>query len=341
MINKKTAIISLDAMGGDHAPATVVEGALQAVQRHPHIQFRIYGRKNKIAPLIKNHPELAQKCRVIHCKDVITAEDDVRVALRKSRHSSMRAMLESVKNGEADACVSAGNTGAFMALAKMILRPLPSIERPAIATFIPNLKSETLLLDLGANVDCSPHQLVQFALLGQLFARVVLGIQKPLVKLLSIGSEPDKGNQAVREAAQRLAKQKNISFGGFCEGNDIAKGVADVIICDGFAGNVALKTIEGYAQFFATFLKRAAHSSFFARVGFLLARTELKRMFMRIDPRSYNGAMLLGLEGVAVKSHGGTDGFGFAHAVEEALDLVHYDFNHHVKQAFASMSSAS
>lgn len=339
MIDKKNAIISLDAMGGDRAPAIVIEGAHRIVQRYPDVQLRIYGKKGKIAPLIKHHPELAQQSRVIHCKDVITAKDDVRVALRQSRHSSMRAALESVKNGEANACVSAGNTGAFMALAKMILRPLPSIERPAIATFIPNLKSETLLLDLGANVDCSPQQLVQFAILGQLFAQVVLGIQNPLVKLLNIGSEITKGNQAVREASQLLAKQKNITFGGFCEGDDIAKGGADVIICDGFVGNVTLKTIEGFAQFFAEFLKRAAHSSIFARVGFALAKTELRHMFMRIDPRTYNGAMLLGLEGVAVKSHGGTDGFGFAHAVEEALDLVHYDFNHHVKQAFVSSAS--
>lgn len=334
-LSKKRVRLGLDAFGGDHAPDIVVEGAHLIALRYPDTRFTFFGKKNKLTPLMQKYPVLAQ-AEIVHCKDVITSDCDMRTALRLKKTSSMGCALQSVANGQTDACVSAGHTGAFMALSKMILGTIAPIDRPAIATFIPNLKNESLLLDLGANVDCSAQQLTQFALMGDAFARIVLGIEKPRLALMNIGSEIIKGNKAVREAFDELNEMKSLNFRGFCEGDDITKGDFDVIISDGFVGNVTLKTIEGFAQFFAEFLRRTAKSSLLARIGFMLARWELKRMFMRIDPRCYNGAMLLGLNHVAVKSHGGSDGFAFAHAIEEAIDMVHYNLNHHLKTALLS-----
>jgi glycerol-3-phosphate acyltransferase PlsX len=234
----------------------------------------------------------------------------------------MRLAIDAVADGRADGVVSAGNTGALMAMAKFVLTMLPGIDRPAIASFFPTRRGETVMLDLGANVECDAENLLQFALMGDVFARAVLGLIEPTVGLLNVGSEDLKGNDAVREAAARLREAITpIHFYGFVEGDDIAAGTVDVVVTDGFTGNIAVKTAEGTVKLFAEFLESAFRHSLPARIGYLFARGALRKLRMRSDPRRYNGAIFLGLGGIAVKSHGSTDAFGFANAIGVAIDM--------------------
>lgn len=325
--------ISIDAMGGDHAPNIVIDGVRLAHLRLPHVRYLLFGDTARIEPILSKYPELIGVCTICHTDDVVTMDAKPGQVLRTGRRSSMWLAVDAVAKGEAAGVVSAGNTGALMAVSKFVLRPLPGIDRPAIAGMFPTERGETVMLDLGANVDCDSDNLIQFALMGEVFARAVLGIEKPSVGLLNIGSEDMKGNDAVR-AAYAFLREGNlpISFHGFVEGNDICGGTVDVVVTDGFTGNIALKTAEGTAKFFSSFMRQAFHNSLLAKIGFLFAKQALNKVKMRTDPRRYNGAMFLGLGGIAVKSHGGTDAFGFANAVGVAVDLVSHGYNERIRK---------
>lgn len=315
--------IALDAMGGDDAPEIVVKGADFARRRFPNVRFIMFGDEAKITPLIERHKDLKDVTQVVHTTDAISNEMKVSVALRKGRKSSMQLAINAVRDGTAAGVVSAGNTGALMAMSKLTLRMLPGISRPAIAATFPTMRGETVMLDLGANVECDAENLVQFAIMGDVFARTVLGTVSPSCALLNVGAEEMKGHAEIQQAATYLRDMsETINFVGFVEGDDIAAGTADIIVTDGFTGNVALKTTEGTARLIKQFLSDAFRSSLAARIGYLFARRGLRKMRARIDPRRYNGAMFLGLAGIAVKSHGGTDAFGFANAIGVAVDMA-------------------
>src|SRR6202048_867590 len=309
-------------MGGDGAPAIVLKGAAIALQRHPGVRYLLFGADELVRPLLVKLPGLGEAATIVHTSEVIAADAKPSLALRAGRQSSMRLAIDAVAEGRADGVVSAGNTGALMAMAKFALKMLPGIDRPAIASFFPTQRGESVMLDLGANIECDAENLVQFALMGDVFARTVLGLIEPTVGLLNVGAQDVKGNNAVRAASARLRLAITpIRFYGFVEGDDIAAGTVDVVVTDGFTGNVAVKTAEGTAKLFSEFLEAAFHHSLAARIGYLFARGALKKLRMRCDPRCYNGAMFLGLGGIAVKSHGSTDAFGFANAIGVAIDL--------------------
>jgi len=314
--------IALDAMGGDRAPGMVVGGADIALQRHPDIRFLLFGAEQKVRPLLAKVPRLAGAVTLHHTDEIVGDDARPSVALRTGRQSSMRLAIDAVADGRADGVVSAGNTGALMAIAKFVLKTLPGIDRPAIASLFPTRRGESVMLDLSANVACDEENLVQFALMGDVFARTVLGLIEPTVGLLNVGSEDMKGNDAVRGASARLRSAVSpVRFYGFIEGDDIAAGTVDVVVTDGFTGNAAVKTAEGTAKLFGEFLEAAFRHSVSARIGYLFARRALKKLRMRLDPRRYNGAIFLGLGGIAVKSHGSTDAFGFANAIGVAVDM--------------------
>ena len=318
-----TLTIALDAMGGDHAPQVVVAGADLARERNPELHFLMFGDRGRLDGLIRSRSELAARTTIEHTAEAVEPSARPSQVLRQGRNTSMRLAIDAVKDGRASAAVSAGNTGALMALAKFVLKTLPGIERPAIASLMPTRRSETVFLDLGANSECDADNLVQFAVMGEVFARAVLGIAKPTVGLLNIGTEDGKGNDTLREAAAALRSSPlAIEFRGFVEGTDLASGKVDVVVTDGFTGNVALKAAEGAVGLYAQFLREAFKSSLLSKLGYLLAKPALQLLRQRLDPRRYNGAMFLGLNGIVVKSHGGTDALGFANAIGVAADLV-------------------
>ncbi|MDD9876772.1 MAG: phosphate acyltransferase PlsX, partial [Magnetovibrio sp.] len=283
-------------------------------------------------------PNAKRASEIRHTTDVVGGADKPAVALRAGRQSSMRLAINAVGTGEAAGIVSAGNTGALMAMAKFVLKTLPGIDRPAIATYFPTLRGETVMLDLGANVECDANNLVQFAVMGEVFARNVLGVAKPTVGILNIGVEDLKGNESVKAAAGILRETDlPIKFYGFVEGDDVGAGTVDVVVTDGFTGNVALKMAEGTAKFIGSTLKQALTSSLRAKIGALLAKPALNELKMKMDPRRYNGAMFLGLNGICIKSHGGTDPIGFAHALQVAVDLTENSINESIKADFAKL----
>lgn len=334
--------IALDAMGGDHAPDMVVAGADLARERFPNVQYLLYGDAARIEPLLSKHPALKAVAEVVHTPDAVAGDAKPSVALRTGRQSSMRLAIDAVASGQAACVVSAGNTGALMAMAKFVLKTLPGIDRPAIASFFPTQRGESVMLDLGANTECTTDNLVQFALMGSVFARTVLGLVEPTVGLLNIGSEEVKGHETIRAAAARLREMPFPGrFFGFVEGTDIAAGTTDVIVTDGFTGNVALKTAEGTAKLYAEFLRRTFQSSLMAKLGYLLARSAFTKLKQRADPRRYNGAMFLGLRGVCVKSHGGTDAIGFANAIGVAVNLAANGFNDKIKDEMHRLGGES
>lgn len=323
-----TVTIAIDAMGGDNAPDVVVRGAAISVAERPDIKILFFGDEEKLSPLIERESALKGRSELIHTSEVITADMKPSAALRGSKSSSMRLAIEAVKDGRADAVVSAGNTGAYMALSKILLRMLDGIDRPAIASVLPSLSGEVVMLDLGANVECSPENLVQFALMGEVFARFVLNKENPSVGLLNVGVEKLKGNPTIREAHEFL-KSNNVvpNLYGFVEGDDIAKGTVDVLVTDGFTGNVALKSIEGTVRLVTGHLRKALKKSWLTRLVSPLFLPILQSLRQRLDPRRYNGAIFLGLNGISVKSHGSTDAFGFSHAVGVAVDIVNNQVN--------------
>ncbi|WP_119458330.1 phosphate acyltransferase PlsX [Rhodospirillaceae bacterium SYSU D60014] len=332
--------IALDAMGGDHAPDMVIKGANIARQRFPQVRFLFFGDEARIDPLIDKLPSLRAVSETLHAEQEVRGEDKPSQALRSGRASSMRLAINAVHDGRAAGVVSAGNTGALMAMAKFVLKTMPGIDRPAIASFFPTIRGESVMLDLGANIQCDANNLVQFAVMGNVFARTVLGVPDPTYGLLNVGSEDLKGNEAVREASAILrATSLPGHFHGFVEGDDIAKGTVDVVVTDGFTGNVALKAIEGTAKLYAEFLRKSFMSSAFSRLGYLLARPAIRSLKVRTDPRRYNGAIFLGLNGIAVKSHGGTDALGFANAIGVAIDMVLHQSIDRIGDDFARLTT--
>lgn len=321
-------VIALDGMGGDMAPEMVVRGAGIARERHPDITFRLFGPATRLADLVKRVRWLNDCCEIVPADDVVTNDDTPRQALRKRATSSMGMALAAVADKQADCIVSAGNTGALLASATVMLRPLPGVRRPALASLLPTMRGETVMLDLGANMQCDAGNLAEFAVMGSVFAKTVLGLDEPRVGLLNVGSEEGKGNDILRDAAAILkAEGSPVSFHGFVEGNDIGAGTVDVVITDGFTGNVALKAIEGTARLWASWVREAFSTSTFAKLGYLLAAGAWNKLRRRVDPRRYNGGVFLGVNGVCVKSHGGTDALGFAYAIGVAVDLVKYNLN--------------
>ena len=334
----KSIHLSLDAMGGDNAPQIIVDGATQTKIRHPYVKFSFYGNKLKLLPLISSS-EVLKESEIVHTDEFIDANEKPSIAVRKGRNSSMGMAIQSVKSGKADAIVSAGNTGALMAMAKLFLRPIEGINRPAIAAYFPTITGESCMLDLGANIDCDAKNLVQFAFMGQAFANIVMGVDNPSISLLNIGEEEQKGLDYIKEASQILSDLKSqINYAGFIEGDKIAQGISDVIIADGFSGNVSLKTAEGTALLVTSYLKKALSSSLSSKIGYLFAKKAINNFRLQMDPRKYNGAVFLGLNAVAVKSHGGTDAFGFANAICVAVDMVKYNFIHDLKNKISKIN---
>ena len=328
-MSSEEVIIALDGMGGDLAPDSVIEGAYLASKKLLNIKFNIYGNKNKILPILKKKKEILNLVNFRHTKDVITNDTKPTDALKKSkRMSSMFQAINSVHKGESQAVVSGGNTGALMAISIVLLKTIKGIDRPAIASMFPTIKSETIMLDLGANINCSLKNILDFVILGKTFAKTVLGLKKPKVGILNVGSEGLKGNELVRLAYLKLSKNiSDVDFYGFVEGNDISKGIVNVIVTDGFTGNIALKTAEGTAELYTNFLKSSFKDNLLSKIIFLIASPILKSLLDRVDPSKYNGAMLLGLNGIVVKSHGGSKAEGFANAISVAYDLCVNDFN--------------
>lgn len=320
----ENVIIALDAMGGDDAPDIVIKGIDIVRVQFPNARFLLFGDETRLQPLLDKYPLVQAVSEVRHTDQAIKGTDKPSHALRKGRKSSMRLAIDSVRDGDAHGIVSAGNTGALMAMAKFSLRPLPGIDRPAIASVLPSPKGETVMLDLGANIECDADNLVQFAVMGADFARAVLGRVPPRVGILNVGSEELKGSDSIKEAGERLRAIENAPFEycGFIEGDDITRGVVDVVVTDGFSGNVALKTAEGVVALYTNFLREAFSSSWAAKIGYLFAKGGLKLIKDRLDPRGYNGGVFLGLNGICVKSHGGTDALGYANAIEVAIEMV-------------------
>lgn len=310
-----TLRIALDAMGGDHGPSVIVPAALQILAKHPELTLILVGDEAVLRPLVGGDNA---RLLIQHASQQVEMSESPSKALRLKKDSSMRVAINLVKAGEADACVSAGNTGALMATAKFVLKTLPHIDRPAIITALPTMIGHTHMLDLGANVDSSTEHLVQFAVMGSVLSAAVDNNPAPKVGLLNIGEEETKGNERVKDAAKILAASP-INYIGFVEGNDIYKGKADVVVCDGFVGNIALKTSEGVAQMIAHYVRKEFSRTLFTKLAALVAMPVIKRLGKRIDPRRYNGASLLGLQGIVIKSHGSADALAFGYAIEEAI----------------------
>lgn len=333
--------LAVDAMGGDGAPEAILDGVELAAERHPDARFLLIGDEARVGPALARRRRAAAACTLRHAPDVIGGEIKPTLALRM-RNSSMRLAIDAVASGEAGGVVSAGNTGALMALAKIVVKTLPEIDRPALAAIGPSARGDVVLLDLGANVQCDTRNLVEFAVMGDAFARAVLGLTAPTIGLLNVGTEEMKGDERLRQAAEVL-RESHIgpNFRGFVEGNDITAGTVDVIVTDGFTGNIALKTGEGALKLMRDLLRQVFTSSMPARLGYLLARPALDRLREWMDPRRYNGAILLGLNGVVVKSHGSADALGFAHAMDVAMDMVTHGFQDRIREGLARLSPAA
>jgi glycerol-3-phosphate acyltransferase PlsX len=322
--------LALDAMGGDEAPVMVVKGAEHFLQTGGKAHFLFFGDETLIKPLLDSCPLVRNSCEIIHTTEMIAADDKPSLALRRGKNSSMRLAIEAVKSKRADAVVSAGNTGALMAMSKVVLRMLDGINRPAIAGIFPNKTHDRLMLDLGANVECDARDLCDFAIMGYAYARTVMGITDPSIGLLNIGVEEMKGHEEIREAASLLKTMPGLRFTGFVEANSILSGDTDVIVADGFSGNIALKAMEGTAQFMYKLLKNSIKSSPLGVLGYFIAQKSFVPVRIKMDQRRYNGGMFLGLNGVVVKSHGGASTVAFAHAITEAHRVVERRVNERI-----------
>jgi glycerol-3-phosphate acyltransferase PlsX len=317
--------VALDAMGGDHGPAVVVSGAELALEQHPESEFLFFGNAALVAPLVDAHRSLKAASQIVHTEVAVRMDAKPSQALRYGRwKSSMWLAIEAVKNGKADVAVSGGNTGALMAMAKFELKMLPGIERPAIAALWPTLRGESIVLDLGASIGADAEHLVNLAVMGAAMARILFGIARPTVGLLNIGVEEVKGLEPVREAGRILREETfpDLDYKGFVEGDDIGRGKVDVVVTEGFAGNIALKTAEGTARQMGEYIREAMTRSLSARIGYLFARSAFRQLRERLDPRRSNGGVFLGLNGIVIKSHGGTDAEGFAAAIELGHGVV-------------------
>ena len=335
--------ISLDAMGGDHGPAVTIPGAALALDKFPNATFLIYGDEAQVQPLLAAHPKLAAKTRFFPTTVAIQMGDKPSQALRKGRRvSSMWQCMEAVKTGDADVAVSAGNTGALMAMAKFCLRTMAPIDRPAIAGLWPTIRGESVVLDIGASIGADAQHLVDLAIMGAAMARIVLGVERASVGLLNVGVEEIKGIEEVKAAGRILRESElpGIDYHGFVEGDDLGKGTVDVVVTEGFTGNIALKTAEGTAKQIGQYLREALSSSLMSKIGYFFARNAFAALRKRMDPRRVNGGVFLGLEGIVIKSHGGTDAIGFCRAIEIAYDMAQHDLLARIRETVSLSQEA-
>jgi phosphate acyltransferase len=319
-----TITISVDAMGGDNAPRAPLHGAKLLLRERPNTKFIFHGRQEAILPLLEDYPELKPVSEVRHAETVVTMEEKPSQALRKGKGtSSMWAALQAVKDGEADVAISGGNTGALMAMATFCLRPMEGIERPAIAAIWPTLRSDIVVLDVGATIGADANQLVDFSILGAALARALFDLKTPTVGLLNVGVEEVKGIEQVKDAAKILSEAEGTSFKyhGFVEGDDLGKGTVDVVVTEGFTGNIALKTAEGTARQVGTYLRNALSANLMSKIGAMFASQALRALKLKMDPRTVNGGVFLGLNGIVIKSHGSTDEIGYKSALGLAYDM--------------------
>jgi glycerol-3-phosphate acyltransferase PlsX len=330
-------------MGGDEGVRVMVAGAALARHRHDSFRFLLVGDEAQIKAALENHPNLRAASEILHTDEVVRGDDKPSQALRKSRGSSMGLAINAVKAGDASAAVSAGNTGALMAMSKLALRTMPGIDRPALAALLPSLiDTDVVMLDLGANTECDARNLMQFAVMGAAYSRIIYDIEKPRVRLLNIGTEELKGTDSLRDAAQHLRDSPGLhmDFQGFIEADKINRGECDVVVCDGFTGNIALKSIEGAARFVTDLLRRAFTSSIRSKFGFLVSRPATELLKHHLDPNNHNGAVFLGLNGVIVKSHGSASIEGVANAVKVAARLVEDDITARIGQDLERINGA-
>lgn len=328
-----SSMIAVDAMGGDEGLAVMLAGVARARRRYEGMRFLLVGDEAAIRDGLAAHPNLTAASEIVHAPETIGADDKPSQAIRRARTTSMGIAIDMVKQGRAAAAVSSGNTGALMAMAKLALRTMPGIDRPALAAMMPSLgENDTIMLDLGANTEVDARNLVQFAVMGAAYARTVLDLDRPRVALLNIGTEEGKGTDEIRDAAGALrgAPHLPLEFTGFIEGNRLSRGEVDVIVCDGFSGNIALKTMEGTARFVADLLKRAFSSSVRSKIGFLISRPATELLRHHLDPNNHNGAVFLGLNGLVVKSHGGANEAGVENAIAVAAKLVRDDLTRRI-----------
>jgi phosphate acyltransferase len=340
----KKVRIALDAMGGDRGAAVVVPGAGLTLSRHPDSEFIFFGDAAVVEPLLRQHRALVAVSRVVHTDVAVKMDEKPSQALRHGRwKSSMWLALDAVKKGEADAAVSAGNTGALMAMAKFNLKTMPGIERPAIAALWPTLRGESIVLDLGASIGADARHLVDLAVMGGAMAQVLFDLARPKIGLLNIGVEEVKGLDEVREAGRMLRETPRdaLEYYGFVEGDDIGKGTVDVVVTEGFAGNIALKTAEGTAKQFAEYLRSAMSRTLMAKIGYFFARDAFRALKEKMDPRRANGGVFLGLNGIVIKSHGGTDPEGFAAAIDLGYDMAKYDLLAKINHMLGTRSQAT
>jgi glycerol-3-phosphate acyltransferase PlsX len=334
--------IAVDAMGGDEGLAVMLAGVARARRRFEDMRFLLVGDETAIREGLKRHPNLSAHSEIVHAPEVVTGGEKPSQAIRRAKTTSMGIAIDLVKRGEAGACVSSGNTGALMAMAKIALRTMPGIDRPALAALLPTLgETNMVMLDLGANTECDARNLVQFAVMGAAYARSALDLARPRVALLNIGSEQEKGTEEIRDAAAALRASTHLpmEFTGFIEGDRLSRGDVDVIVCDGFSGNIALKTAEGTARFVADLLKRAFRSSTRSKIGFLISRPATELLRTHLDPNNHNGAVFLGLNGIVVKSHGGATEVGVAHAIGVAAKMVRDDLTRHITEDLANVEA--
>jgi glycerol-3-phosphate acyltransferase PlsX len=335
-------IVAIDCMGGDHGPHVTVPAALAMQRAHADVAIILVGQREALEAELARHGAAAgPRLRLHHASEVVSMDEAPAQALRYKKDSSMRVALNLVKSGEAHACVSAGNTGALMATSRYVLKTLPGIDRPAIAAVLPNMRGDwTYVLDLGANVDCTPQQLMQFGVMGAMLVAAVEHKERPSVGLLNIGVEDIKGNETVKRAAE-LLRDSGLNFHGNVEGDDIFKGTTDVVVCDGFVGNSVLKAAEGVVTMIVAFLQLEFTRNPLRRFAALVAMPALKALRRRMDPARYNGASLLGLRGVVIKSHGSADAFAFGKALERAADEVRNDVIRRISQSMAQVQPAA
>ncbi|HEX2724802.1 MAG TPA: phosphate acyltransferase PlsX [Beijerinckiaceae bacterium] len=336
--------ISLDAMGGDHGPSVVVPGAALALERHPNLRFLMYGNERMIAPLVEREPKLKSAVEIRHTDVAVSMDDKPSQAVRAGRwKSSMWLAIQAVRDGEADAAVSAGNTGALMAMSKICLKTMAHIERPAIAAIWPTLRGESIVLDVGASIGADAVHLLDMAIMGAAMAHIVFDLERPTVGLLNVGVEEIKGIEIVKEAGRMLreADLPHLAYHGFVEGDDIGKGTVDVVVTEGFTGNIALKTAEGTAKQIGEYLKSAMSRTLTAKVGYLFAKRAFDALRDKMDPRKVNGGVFLGLDGVVIKSHGGTDALGFASAIDIAYDMAHYELMRTIREMLEQTPAAA
>ena len=333
-------------MGGDHGPSVTVPAALAFLARESQAELILVGREDIIRAELQRHgAQHHARLSIVHATEVVEMDDSLEVALRRKKDSSMRVAIDLVKQGQAQACVSAGNTGALMAVSRYLLKTLPGVDRPAICTILPNQNDgPTYMLDLGANVDCEPTHLHQFALMGSALVAAVEGKPKPTVGLLNVGAEDIKGNELVKQTAELLRADHAkglLNFYGNVEGNDIFEGTTDIVVCDGFVGNVTLKSVEGLGRLIKGVIKSELSKGWIDMLGALIAYRALKRVSQRLNPSRYNGASLLGLRGLVFKSHGGEDAYGFEWAIKRAFDAVHHDVLHRIEKSIAELMPAA